>query len=177
VHDGPTLLCYDGSDEAAAAIAAAGRIVSDHDAVVVSVWEPLAVWEPYDPGAILSAGVARLGSDALGLDEIGREVADDTLRTGLEHARKAGFEARGQTIGGKPWRAICELATELDARLIVLGARGLSRMKSVLLGSVSGAVVVHAKRPVLVIPHHEADESDESRESRGSGESRESGDD
>jgi nucleotide-binding universal stress UspA family protein len=159
---GPTLLCYDGSDEAAAAIAAAGRIVSELDAVVVTVWEPLALWQPYDPGAVLSAGVAKLGSGALGLDEIAREVADETLQKGLEHARAAGFDARGETVGGKPWLAICDLAGELDARLIVLGARGLSRMKSMLLGSVSDAVVVHAGRPVLVIPRQESEESGES---------------
>jgi nucleotide-binding universal stress UspA family protein len=162
---GPTLLCYDGSDEAAAAISLAGRIVSEHDAVVVTVWEPIALWEPYDPGAVLSAGVAKVGSRALGLDEIAREVAGETLRKGLEHARAAGFDARGETVGGKPWRAICDLATELDARLIVLGARGLSRIKSALLGSVSDAVVVHAGRPVLVIPRHESDDSEESDES------------
>jgi nucleotide-binding universal stress UspA family protein len=162
VHQGPTLLCYDGSDEAAAAIAAAARIVSERDAVVVSVWEPLAVWQPFDPGALLSAGVAKLGSDKLGLDEIAKELGEETVQKGVERARAAGFDARGQSVSGKPWRAICDLATELDARLIVLGARGLSRMQSALLGSVSGAVVVHARRPVLVIPRQEPDEPEES---------------
>jgi nucleotide-binding universal stress UspA family protein len=38
----------------------------------------------------------------------------------------------------------------------VLGARGLGRVESVLLGSVSAAVVIHVGRPTLVIPHHEA---------------------
>jgi nucleotide-binding universal stress UspA family protein len=156
--EGPTLLCYDGSDEAGDAIAAAGRLIAERDAVVVTVWEPVATWEPYDPGAILSAGVARLGSQTLGLDEIARQIADEKLERGLEHARKAGFDARGQVAGGKTWRAICDLADELDSRVIVLGARGLSRMGSMLLGSVSGAVVVHAKRAVLVIPRHDADD-------------------
>jgi len=35
-----SLLCYDGSDPARAAIAAAGRIV-ESPALVVSVWEPV----------------------------------------------------------------------------------------------------------------------------------------
>ena len=55
---------------------------------------------------------------------------------------------------GKTWRAICDVAGEIDAVTIVLGARGLSRVGSLLLGSVSSAVLVHAKRPVLVVPHH-----------------------
>jgi nucleotide-binding universal stress UspA family protein len=158
MYEGPTLLCFDGSEEAAAAITAAARIVSDRDAVVVTVWEPMAVWQLYDPGAVLSAGVAKLSSDRLGLDDIAKDVAAESLKRGLEQAQAAGFDAKGQTVGGKPWRAICDLAGELDARLIVLGARGLSRMQSALLGSVSGAVVVHAKRPVLVIPRHESED-------------------
>ena len=59
---------------------------------------------------------------------------------------------RGSVADGKIWRAICDEADNLDAEPIVVGARGLSRVQSALLGSVSSAVVVHAHRPVLVIP-------------------------
>lgn len=162
---GPVLLCFDGSDGATTAIAAAGELLAPRDAVVVTVCEPVAVWEPYDPGALLSAGVATLGADALGLDEIANQLAQDKLERGVELAQRAGFHARGQIERGKTWHAICEAAAELDASTIVLGARGLSRVESMLLGSVSAAVLVHARRPVLVIPHQ--DESDEDRSSEG----------
>ncbi len=46
-----------------------------------------------------------------------------------------------------------DAANERDAAAVVLGARGLGRVESVLLGSVSTAVVAHLHRPVLVIPH------------------------
>ena len=36
--------------------------------------------------------------------------------------------------------------------IIVLGARGLSTFKSLVLGSVSHGVVQHAHRPVLIVP-------------------------
>ena len=152
----PVLLCFDGSDDAAAAIAQAGELLGPRTAVVLTVWEPVAVWEPYDPATILTAPVSKLASKALGLDEIGNELARDKADRGVALARDAGFEAHGRVEEGKSWRAICEVAEELDAGAIVVGARGLSRIQSVLLGSVSAAVVVHAHRPVLVIPVHDA---------------------
>ncbi len=151
---GPVLLCYDGSEGAAAAIASAGRIVGPRGAVVLTVWEPVAVWQPYDPATGLTAPLSKLASRALGLDEIARDLAEERVATGSDLAREAGFEAQGRTAGGKPWRAICDVADDIDAEPIVVGARGLSRVQSALLGSVSAAVVQHSRRPVLVVPGH-----------------------
>jgi nucleotide-binding universal stress UspA family protein len=47
---------------------------------------------------------------------------------------------------------ILDEADEIGARAIVLGTRGLTGVKSLLLGSVSHAVLQHADRPVIVIP-------------------------
>ena len=48
---------------------------------------------------------------------------------------------------GKPWRTICQVADRFDAEPIVVGARGLGRVESALLGSVSSAVVSPRKTP------------------------------
>jgi nucleotide-binding universal stress UspA family protein len=151
-HAHPVLLCFDGSNDAAAAITKAGELLVSLTAVVLTVWEPAALWEPYDPATILTAPMSRLASKELGLDEIASQAARETSDRGVALARTAGFEVRGSVAKGKSWRAICDEAEKLDAELIVVGARGLSRVQSALLGSVSSAVVVHAHRPVLVIP-------------------------
>jgi nucleotide-binding universal stress UspA family protein len=151
---GPVLICYDGSEDAAAAIATAGRILGPRRAVVLTVWEPVAVWQPYDPATGLTAPLSKLASRALGLDEIARDLAEERVTAGSEVAREAGFEAQGRTAGGKPWRVICDVANDIDAEPIVVGARGLSRVQSALLGSVSAAVVQHSRRSVLVVPGH-----------------------
>jgi nucleotide-binding universal stress UspA family protein len=148
----PVLLCFDGSNDAAAAIAKAGELLGPRAAVVLTVWEPVALWAPYDPATMLTAAVSKLASKELGLDEIAGQVARETSDRGVALARTAGFEVRGSVAKGKSWRAICDEADKLDAEPIVVGARGLSRVQSALLGSVSYAVVVHAHRPVLVIP-------------------------
>ena len=148
------LLCFDGSDDAATAIAQAAELLASRRAVVLTVWEPVATWEPYDPATILSAPMSKLLSKELGIDDIAAEVAEEKVKQGVALASSAGFAAQGRVTHGKTWRAICDVAGEIDAATIVLGARGLSRMGSLLLGSVSSAVLAHAERPVLVVPHH-----------------------
>jgi nucleotide-binding universal stress UspA family protein len=150
----PVLLCFDGSDDAGHAILRAGEMLGERTAVVLTVGEPVAVWQPYDPATAITAPLSRLASKALGLDEITQELADERVNAGVALARQAGFDARGGVGKGKAWRVICAVADEIDAGLIVLGARGLSRVQSALLGSVSAAVVQHAHRPVLIVPHH-----------------------
>ena len=150
----PVLLCFDGSDDAAHAIARAGVLLGPRRAVVLSVWEPVSVWQPYDPATAITAPLSRLASNALGLDEIARDLAQERANEGVELARRAGFDAESRVAGGKAWRVICDVASELDAEPIVLGARGLSRVQSALLGSVSAATVQHARRPVLVVSRH-----------------------
>ena len=148
----PVLLCFDGSEGSAHAITQAGRLLAGRRAVVLTVWEPLATWEPYDPVTILSSPVSKAAARALDLAAIAQEVAEDRMSEGVSLAGRAGFSAEGRAEQGKPWRAICDVAAEEDAETIVMGARGLSRVQSMLLGSVSLAVLVHAHRPVLIVP-------------------------
>jgi len=72
---------------------------------------------------------------------------------GAEIARQHGFNAR--SLASADDRAIADTivqqAEELDADLIVLGARGLAGVRA-FLGSVSNHVLQQAHRPTLVIP-------------------------
>jgi nucleotide-binding universal stress UspA family protein len=156
------LICFDGSDGATEATAAAGRVLGTRRALVLTVAEPPDPWELYDPGAVLSATVAKLARTRLGLEEIAREQAAATNQHGVELAGTAGFSATGQVVSGKPAEAIRRAAAESGAELVVMGTRGRSRVQVAVLGSVSAAVITHATCPVLVIPTPR----DESRESR-----------
>ena len=55
-------------------------------------------------------------------------------------------------MAGDPVNEILALADSIDADLIVVGRRGRGTLASALLGSVSGAVLRDARRPVLVVP-------------------------
>jgi nucleotide-binding universal stress UspA family protein len=155
----PVLLCFDGSENAIAAIAKAGVMLAPRSAVVLTVWEPVRSWEPYDPATVVSAPLSRLASSSLGIDEAVRDLARERMEHGIELAKHAGFQAEGRLEEGKPWRTICQTAEALATEPIVVGARGRGPVESALLGSVSSAVVFHAKRPVLVVPRHANDRS------------------
>ncbi|MBZ0156891.1 MAG: universal stress protein [Alphaproteobacteria bacterium] len=57
---------------------------------------------------------------------------------------------RAVTIG-VPYKVINQTAAEKDADLIIMGAKGVSYIKEVLLGSVSEAVIKSSPCPVLII--------------------------
>lgn len=50
-----------------------------------------------------------------------------------------------------PGKKICMYAHEHEIELIIAGSRGLSKVKNLLLGSVSSNIVHHAECPVLIM--------------------------
>jgi nucleotide-binding universal stress UspA family protein len=73
---------------------------------------------------------------------------------GAELAGQAGFDADAQIAESvaSSWAAILFAAEHLDVDLVVLGARGLTGVRSLLLGSVSHHVVNLTRRNTLVVP-------------------------
>lgn len=68
--------------------------------------------------------------------------------------REAGVDAQGVIRRVDPGRTpeqIVEVATEAHADLIVMGTRGMTEWKSLLLGGVANKVVHHATCPVLLV--------------------------
>ena len=148
---GPTLLCFDGSEDSRRAIVRAGRLMGGGPALVVHVWEPLSAMMLRNP-LIHSPGP--LVEQTAELDAAGADAAARLTEEGVQAARAAGFDAEPLCIKSdhKVWPSIVRLAEEQDARAVVLGSRGLSAVGSVLLGSVSNGVAHHCRRPVLVVP-------------------------
>jgi nucleotide-binding universal stress UspA family protein len=87
------------------------------------------------------------------LDRAAAEDGGNVARAGVRIAQKAGLDAEPVAIEatGPVWKTIVETADTHDAAMIVMGSRGLTGVRSMLLGSVSTAVVHHADRPTLVM--------------------------
>jgi nucleotide-binding universal stress UspA family protein len=152
---GPALLCFDGSEDSRRAIERAAALLGGGRALVVHVWEPLSSVMLRNP-LINSPGP--LAEQAAELDEAGAEAAERLTAEGVEIARAAGFDADPLCIRSdqRVWPAIVRLAEERHARAVVLGSRGLSKVGSMLLGSVSNGVLHHCRRPSLVVPSRES---------------------
>jgi nucleotide-binding universal stress UspA family protein len=145
------VVAYDGSEEARHAIGAAARLLGPRRADVVHVWEPVA------SAAARSAIYADAGNGVL--DDLNREerTAQDTANEGAQIARNAGFDARPvavETLGPVGAGLTDYVAKEAPA-LVVVGTRGLSGVRSTILGSVSHHVAQHAATPVLIVPGDE----------------------
>ena len=160
------LVCYDGSDDARAAIADAGRVLSGHPAIVLTVWVPLTeVLARTAAGSALMAGL----NTPMVADEEAESAAERTAAEGAELARAAGFDAspRACAQAGSVSDTIIAQADRANAAAIVMGSRGRTGLQSVL-GSVSHAVVQRADRAVMVVPSAEVVADRRQRLHRGS---------
>lgn len=62
-----------------------------------------------------------------------------------------GFETRAEVVVGLPQIEIDRIAEENDCPLVVIGSRGETAFRELLLGSVASAVLHHSTRAVLVL--------------------------
>lgn len=144
------LIAYDGSDDAKAAIEHAASLMPGQPALVVTVWEPyIHVVTRYPaPGALLAVN----GSGEI--DEASSAAADDKAEEGAALARSRGLEASSRAVAREDSIAETLLAEadRANAGAIVVGSRGLGGLGSLLLGSVSHALIQHADRTVVIVP-------------------------
>jgi nucleotide-binding universal stress UspA family protein len=135
------LLATDGSREAELAAQTAADLAQKTDSelhVVHVLASPLAT---HDPSSFEPEVRARL-----------EQRERTTLEDVVGKIEASGGEVEGTYhTAGRPDAEIVALAEEMGAGLIVMGARGVGRIRRALTGSVSESVVRHAHCPVLVV--------------------------
>jgi nucleotide-binding universal stress UspA family protein len=135
---GPVIVAgYDGSPESRAAVVnAEQRAGPQGTVVVVHVAESVPSWlgTPYYDRAVEEQHLAAREL----LDEIQESTEGEPA---IEHA----------IVEGEPAEALMRVAQARDAREIVVGSRGLGRVRAVI-GSVSHRLLERSDRPVVVIP-------------------------
>jgi nucleotide-binding universal stress UspA family protein len=85
-------------------------------------------------------------------EKIMRKIAESVLRVAKEKAQKAGAEKVETAIGtGDPASSILGFANRRNIDLIVIGTRGLSKLKSKIMGSVSRKITNNAETSCLIV--------------------------
>ena len=131
----------DGSPQAERALEEAISIAARDDAqlhIVTAFPDPALIRERITSGA--TAAPVNLS-----------QVADSVLNRANERAEAQGVRTETHASESEPAEAILQLATKVDADLIVVGSRGLSGIQRFLLGSVSAKVSEHASCSVMIV--------------------------
>jgi len=140
------VLCpTDGSEAADAALDVAIAVADAHGATL----HVLNVADTNQPSLARIEGQVR---DVL--EGEGRDIVDDAA----SKARGAGVDVVSEVIQGGPSRTVCEYVTDQGIDLVVMGTRGKSTVKQIVLGSVTERVVRNGAAPVLVVPPESAPE-------------------
>src|SRR5690349_19932264 len=142
------LLAIDGSDASMSAVAATAALdmPSGSTIEIVSV-----IPDSFAPEGSVWPNVVRIDPPT-DRERIHEDVSRRLMEIG-DRLRVDGRDARVRVLDGRPATEIVAEAKRIEADLIVMGARGLSTVRRLLLGSVSSEVVDHATCPVLVARH------------------------
>jgi nucleotide-binding universal stress UspA family protein len=134
------LIPVDGSYGSEKGLAHASALASMSGARVVIV-------VAYDPPiTVRRRGILAVQGARSEMEHEAKELANEAVQLMTER----GHSASAVVVRGDPVEAILQVAEEEHADVIVMGRRGLSRLKGLLLGSVSERVARHADIPVLL---------------------------
>jgi nucleotide-binding universal stress UspA family protein len=143
------LIGTDGSDDAiAAAEAGLGLLGAPSAVTVVCVMDT--------PGAATAGLESGFAGGMVSDAEVDRawSMVEQDAREALERTvERLGVEAPVEQVAraGEAGPAICHLADEIGADVIVVGSRGRGAIKRALLGSVSTHITNNAPCPVMVV--------------------------
>ncbi|MEM4780728.1 MAG: universal stress protein [Halalkalicoccus sp.] len=137
------LVPVDGSPQAQEAFEYAASEFPDATFVAITVLNP----------SDMSMGGTEMGmaSYADRWMEAEEERAKERFEELRELATERGVTVEGETVIGRPARAIVEYAEENDVDQIVMGSHGRDGVSRILLGSVAETVVRRSPVPVTVV--------------------------
>lgn len=142
------LVPLDGSDHSVRALTVAVQIAKKFDGDIILIHVYSNVWPIVMPHATIMPEATGIIPKLI---EAAREAGATILADGEKKVKAEGVQVETFLREGHTVEEILKTAEEGKFDLIVVGARGLSMIKEILLGSVSDGVMRHARCPVLVV--------------------------
>jgi nucleotide-binding universal stress UspA family protein len=146
---GPIVLADDGSSNARVAecVVMQWPIFSGLPVTVVTVTEDVFPYAAAVAPMLYSEAMTAYEASSAA-ERAGQKAASEAAATRL---RDAGFEATAEVRNGDAAHQIIASASEHDAGIIVVGTRGQTGLRRLVLGSVARNVLLHAPCSVLVV--------------------------
>ena len=142
------LVPLDGSEHSLRALKVAVQIAKKFDGEITLIHAYSKVYP------IVTSRATIMSEEAIMLPkliEAARKAGASILADGKKKVKAKGVHVETLLREGHTVEEILKTAEEGKFDLIVMGARGLSMIKGILLGSVSDGVMRHASCPVLVV--------------------------
>jgi nucleotide-binding universal stress UspA family protein len=147
------LVPLDGSEHSLKALDEASQIakMSSGKLTLINVYsvQPVLMSEVSAPG--YTGPPIFTGVEVSRMVEAAQEVGNKILQDAEKRISATGVQVEKKLVEGHTVQEIVRAANEGNFDLIVIGARGISHIKEMLLGSVTDAVIHHAHCAVLVI--------------------------
>ena len=146
------LVATDASAASNRALEMAAQFAKQHDAELLIVHVIRDMQIPFEIKEIPELESDTIESFATAREEIMRKVAESVLKDAKQKVEKAGADKVQTTIGtGDPATSILDIAERRKIDMIVIGTRGLGKLKSKVLGSVSRKVTNNAETSCLIV--------------------------
>jgi nucleotide-binding universal stress UspA family protein len=143
---GKIMVAFDGSKDSVKAVDFGCSLAEKYGSSLVMVHVCSTAFPPY-------GGVAPMPVPEFeGAEALSKERARGVLTDGIRLAEAHGTKAKGELLeASSTVQAIVEFAESEKVDLIVVGTRGMTGFKRLILGSVSSGLVSHSVCPVLVV--------------------------
>jgi nucleotide-binding universal stress UspA family protein len=99
--------------------------------------------ERYKPERLIFLHVVHPGTDT--------QKAEILIHQSIEKAKEKEVPSEKIVLSGVPYEVICNTAEKVDADFIVMGRRGLTGLKKIVVGSTSEKVAGLTNRAVIIV--------------------------
>ena len=147
------LVPVDGSEHSLKALEEASQIakMSSGKITLINVYSVQLIMMPEPSASGYTGTPVFTGADFSRITEAAQKSGNRILQDGEQRISATGVQVEKMLVEGHTVQEIVRAANDGNFDLIVIGARGISHIREMLLGSVTDGVIHHAHCAVLVI--------------------------
>lgn len=144
------VLAFDGSGNARRAVSLLARLTPPPKSQVTLV-QAAQLLTPTSRGPAVGGIRGSVAAELKRINAAESRAAEKALSRATGELERNGWRTRIELTSGEPLRAVFDTVKTTRAQMLVIGARGTSGVRRLLLGSVAEGVLNHSQVPVLLV--------------------------